>query len=262
MRSSSLDAAGASAHHCGTETRQSGRQHPDEEQTGERRQLEGTVNPLMTRHLRMLRPASLHSTQTPVSDILTRLTPPKCTTGYAPSTEGTTFCTNYPIDVAGHGGACTVTANQHRHDLSAAFSRTNLRLPCLRRALDYIISWILTGREGKAWRWLVKTDWGKCSITLWRRKTSGCICSVTQPDSIKLEEVNARLPLDCYKIKARGKFRRIAPTRVGKFNEAVYHWLRCDMSNVSMLSQCFKFCALLRRLKRNSSLRMAIWSRK
>lgn len=44
----------------------------------------------------------------------------------------TTSYTNYFIDVAGHGGACTVTANRRRHDLSAAFTRTNLRLPRLK----------------------------------------------------------------------------------------------------------------------------------
>lgn len=46
-----------------------------------------------------------------------------------PTVSDATFYTNYFIDVAGHGGACAVTANQHRHDLSAAFTRTNLRLP-------------------------------------------------------------------------------------------------------------------------------------
>lgn len=40
--SEALDAVGASVHHCGAETRLSGRQHPEEEQTGEKRQLEGT----------------------------------------------------------------------------------------------------------------------------------------------------------------------------------------------------------------------------
>lgn len=40
--SEALDAVGASVQHCGAETRLSGRQHPDEEQTGEKRQLEGT----------------------------------------------------------------------------------------------------------------------------------------------------------------------------------------------------------------------------
>lgn len=76
--------------------------------------------------------------------------------------RGRTFYTNYFRDVAGHGGACTVTANQRRHDLSAAFTRTNLRLPRLKKesrlkhfANTYRVWWVEAGR------WPIEADCGE-----------------------------------------------------------------------------------------------------
>lgn len=42
--------------------------------------------------------------------------------------EGTTMYRNYIMAVWERAGACTVTATQHRHDLSAAFTQNNLQL--------------------------------------------------------------------------------------------------------------------------------------
>lgn len=56
-----------------------------------------------------------------------------------------------------------VTANQHRHDLSAAFTRTNLQLACFKKGarLQHFTNTYRV-RGGEAWRWVVKADWGKC----------------------------------------------------------------------------------------------------
>ena len=46
-------------------------------------------------------------------------------------------------------GACTVTANQHRHDLSAAVTRTNLQLPQLTGPLGPTAVWRYSPSEGR-----------------------------------------------------------------------------------------------------------------
>lgn len=114
-----------------------------------------------------------------------------------PPVERPAIYTNYIMDVRERAGACTVTANQHRHDLPAAFTHTTQRLLLSYRvrsanAVCRALTWSAPPLEPHG---ELCDKRSKCSHHILATQNIRLDRSVTQPICVKLERAATRLPL-------------------------------------------------------------------